>query len=157
MDKTVNNPILRMDLPTGTVLIECFPDIAPNHVRQILELASKGHYDGTIFHRVIHNFMAQGGDGPKPLPQLTAEFNNYAHTEGVCSMARTNDPNSASDQFFICLADARFLDWNYTVWGKVIFGMSNVHAIEKGEPPAFPTPIVRMRPMILELGNFKTV
>ena len=153
----MNNPILRMDLPTGTVLIECFPDIAPNHVSQILDQASQGLYDGTIFHRVIPNFMAQGGSTGQKLPQLSAEFNNYPHTEGVCSMARTNDPNSASDQFFICFGEARFLDQNYTVWGKVIYGMNNVHAITKGEPPVFPTPIIKMRPMTLELGNFKTV
>lgn len=152
----MSNPILRMDLPAGTVLIECFPDIAPNHVAQILDQASKGLYDGTVFHRVIPGFMAQGGWTKQQLPQLKAEFNNYAHTEGVCSMARTNDPNSASDQFFICFNDARFLDNNYTVWGKVIYGMQHVHnGIEKGEPPQLPTPIVRMRPLTLELGNFK--
>jgi len=135
-----------MDLPSGMVLIECLPEIAPNHVAQILDIANKGMYDGMPFHRVIEGFMAQGGWTQKQLPQLQAEFNDHPHTEGVCSMARTNDPNSASDQFFICFGDCRFLDRNYTVWGKVIYGMKHVHGgISRGEPPADPTPIVSMR------------
>ena len=135
-----------MELPSGKVLIECFPNLAPNHVAQIIKNANDGLYDGTVFHRVIEGFMAQGGWTQKQLPQLTAEFNDYPHTEGVCSMARTNDPNSASDQFFICFGDCRFLDRNYTVWGKVIYGMQHVHTgIKRGEPPSDPTPIIRMR------------
>ena len=142
----MDNPVLRMDLPTGMVLIECFPGLTPNHVAQILDQANQGLYDGTVFHRVIEGFMAQGGWTQKPLPQLKAEFNAYPHTEGVCSMARTNDPDSASDQFFICFGNAQFLDYNYTVWGRVIYGMHHVHSgISRGEPPAEPTPIVRMR------------
>ena len=135
-----------MDLPAGMVLIECFPDIAPNHVAQILDIANQGLYDGTVFHRVIEGFMAQGGWTQRQLPQLQAEFNNFPHVQGVCSMARTNDPNSASDQFFICFADARFLDQQYTVWGRVMYGMQHVHnSISRGEPPMEPTPIIRMR------------
>lgn len=142
----MNNPVLKLDLDAGAVLIECFPDLAPNHVAQILQLANSGEYDGTVFHRVIAGFMAQGGWTQKQLPQLNAEFNSYPHTEGVCSMARTNDPNSASDQFFICFNDARFLDNQYTVWGKVMSGMQHVHnGINKGEPPAEATRILRMR------------
>ena len=142
----MNNPVLRMELPTGVVLIECFPNIAPKHVAQIIQLAESGYYDSTIFHRVIPGFMAQGGWTHKELPQLDAEFNDYPHTEGVCSMARTNDPNSASDQFFICFNDARFLDHNYSVWGKVIYGMDIVHnGIQKGEPPSEPTKIIQIR------------
>jgi peptidylprolyl isomerase len=141
-----NNPILSMTLLSGTVLIECFPDLAPNHVAQILDQANRGLYDGTIFHRVIEGFMAQGGWTHQQLPQLQAEFNSHPHIEGVCSMARTNDPNSASDQFFICFGDVRFLDNQYTVWGKVIYGMHHVHhGINKGEPPTEPTPILKMR------------
>ena len=149
-ENTVNKPIIKMDLPSGTVLIECYPDKAPKHVAQILSQAEQGMYDGTVFHRVIQGFMAQGGWTQKSLPQLEAEFNDVPHVEGICSMARTNDPNSASDQFFICFGDARFLDNNYTVWGKVIYGMNHVHnGISKGEPPAEPTPIIRMRPVDL--------
>lgn len=146
----MNNPIIKMDLPSGTVLIECYPDKAPKHVAQILSQVEEGMYDGTVFHRVIQGFMAQGGWTQKALPQLEAEFNDVPHLEGICSMARTNDPNSASDQFFICFGDARFLDKNYTVWGKVVYGMNHVHnGISKGEPPAEPTPIIRMRVMDL--------
>lgn len=142
------NPLLRMDLPSGMVLIECFPDKAPQHVDQILRLAGDGLYDGTVFHRVIDNFMAQGGWTQRDPPVLKAEFNDVPHLPGICSMARTNDPNSASDQFFICIADCRFLDGQYTVWGKVIYGMEHVYnGISRGEPPAEPTPIVRMRPV----------
>jgi len=142
----MSNPMLQLDLPNGTVMIECYPDKAPKHVAQILDLANSGHYDGTVFHRVIPNFMAQGGWGQKQLPQLQAEFNDVPHTEGICSMARTNDPHSASDQFFICFTACPWLDGQYTVWGKVTSGMEHVHnGITKGEPPAEPTPIVRMR------------
>jgi peptidylprolyl isomerase len=142
----MNNPVIRLDLPTGMVLIECFPDIAPNHVAQILDIANRGLYDNTVFHRVIEGFMAQGGWTHQSLPQLQAEFNDFPHVQGVCSMARTSDPNSASDQFFICFADARFLDRQYTVWGRVMYGMQHVHSgINKGEPPAEPTPILKMR------------
>lgn len=139
------NPILKLEMPTGTVFIECFPEIAPNHVAQILDFAEKGMYDGIPFHRVIEGFMAQGGWTQQALPQLLAEFNNYPHVEGTCSMARTNDPNSASDQFFICFGNAQFLDRQYTAWGKVIYGMEHIHAINRGEPPQDPTKIVRMR------------
>ena len=141
----MDNPILKVDLPTGIVLIECFPDLAPNHVKQILDQANRGLYDGIIFHRVIPGFMAQGGWTKLSLPQLQAEFNSYPHVEGTCSMARTNDPNSASDQFFICFGDCQFLDRNYTAWGKVIFGMSHIFQINAGEPPDDPTPIIKMR------------
>lgn len=144
------NPLLRMDLGNEDsqhmVLIECYPHLAPRHVAQILDLANTGQYDGTNFHRVIPNFMAQGGWTQKQLPQLEAEFNQHPHTEGVCSMARTNDPNSASDQFFICFNDCPWLNGQYTVWGKVIYGMDVVHSvIAKGEPPQEPTRIARMR------------
>jgi len=139
------NPILKMELAHGDVLIECYPDKAPNHVAQIIRQANSGLYDDTDFHRVIEGFMAQGGWTKQPLPQLQAEFNDVSHTEGICSMARTNDPNSASDQFFICFGNAQFLDRQYTVWGKVIYGMQHVHAITRGEPPQNPSKIVKMR------------
>ena len=140
-----NKPIIRMDLPAGMVLIECFPELAPKHVAQIMQAADDGKYDSTPFHRVIEGFMAQGGNTGAGLPQLMAEFNTYPHVEGTCSMARTPDPNSASDQFFICFTDCRFLDQQYTVWGRVIYGIEHVHAIQRGEPPNDPTKIIRMR------------
>ena len=134
---------------TGDVVIKLRPDLAPGHVARITELASEGFYDGVIFHRVIAGFMAQGGDptgtgmGGSDKPDLPAEFNAEPHVEGVCSMARAQNPNSANSQFFICLDDARFLDKQYTVWGQVISGMEHVHAIPKGEPPRAPGKIVK--------------
>lgn len=142
----MNNPILKLELPSGKILIECFVDKAPNHVKQILQLANDGKYDGTVFHRVIDNFMAQGGWTRTDPPTLKAEFNDLPHLPGICSMARTNDPDSASDQFFICIADCRFLDRQYTVWGNVIYGLQHVYnSINKGEPPSEPTVILKMR------------
>jgi peptidylprolyl isomerase len=134
---------------TGDVVIKLRPDLAPGHVARIAELAQEGFYDGVIFHRVIAGFMAQGGDptgtgmGGSDKPDLPAEFNAEPHVEGVCSMARAQNPNSANSQFFICLDDARFLDKQYTVWGQVISGMDHVHAIPKGEPPRAPGKIVK--------------
>ena len=131
------------------VVIALRPDLAPDHVARITELASEGFYDGVVFHRVIPGFMAQGGDptgtgmSGSDKPDLKQEFNDEPHVEGVCSMARTMDPNSANSQFFICLDDAKFLDRQYTVWGKVESGMDVVHAIPKGEPPANPGKIVK--------------
>jgi peptidylprolyl isomerase len=104
-----------------------------------------------VFHRVIPGFMAQGGDpsgtggGGSKRPNLKAEFSAAPHVRGVCSMARTNDPNSANSQFFICFDDARFLDRQYTVWGEVIGGMEHIDALPKGEPPRNPGKIVSMR------------
>ncbi|MBR3164694.1 MAG: peptidylprolyl isomerase, partial [Lachnospiraceae bacterium] len=111
-------------------------DLAPNHVKQITDLAKEGFYDGVVFHRVIPGFMAQGGDptgtgtsGSKK-PNLKQEFSKEPHVRGVCSMARTANPDSANSQFFICFDDARFLDNQYTVWGKVTEGMENVDKIK---------------------------
>lgn len=145
---------LTFTLDNGTgenadVVIKLRPDLAPLHVARITELAQEGFYDGVIFHRVISGFMAQGGDptgtgmGGSDKPDLPAEFNAEPHVEGVCSMARAQNPNSANSQFFICLADATFLDKQYTVWGQVISGMEHVHAIPKGEPPRAPGKIVK--------------
>jgi peptidylprolyl isomerase len=140
-----------MQLETGEVTIKLRPDLAPGHVQRIAELANEGFYDGVVFHRVIEGFMAQGGDptgrgtGGSKKPNLKAEFSAEPHVRGVCSMARTNDPNSANSQFFICFDDARFLDRQYTVWGKVISGMEHVDALPKGEPPRSPGKIVSMR------------
>ena len=142
---------LILELETGPVTIELRPDLAPGHVERIKELAREGFYDGVVFHRVIDGFMAQGGDptgtgasGSKK-PNLKAEFSREPHVRGVCSMARTNQPNSANSQFFICLDDATFLDGQYTVWGKVVDGMDAVDALPKGEPPRKPGKIVKAR------------
>jgi peptidylprolyl isomerase len=141
---------LTLELDTGTVKIKLRPDLAPNHVRRVSELANEGFYDGVPFHRVIDGLMAQGGDGGNrngtggsTKPNLKQEFSAEPHVRGVCSMARTNDPNSANSQFFICFDDARFLDNKYTVWGEVVEGMENVDALPKGEPPRNPGRIVR--------------
>lgn len=141
--------ILKLD--TGPVTIRLRPDLAPNHVARILELAGEGFYDGIVFHRVIDGFMAQAGcpdgrgTGGSSKADLKQEFSAHKHVRGVCSMARTNDPNSANSQFFICLDDATFLDRQYTVWGEVIEGMEHVDALPKGEPPRSPGKIVTMR------------
>jgi peptidylprolyl isomerase len=133
----------------GDVVIRLRPDLAPGHVERIASLASQGFYDGVKFHRVIPGFMAQGGDptgtgmGGSELPDLKAEFNAEPHVRGTCSMARTNQPNTANSQFFICFDDARFLDRQYTVWGQVESGMEYVDALPKGEPPREPGTIVK--------------
>jgi peptidylprolyl isomerase len=133
----------------GDVVIKLRPDLAPGHVQRITELAESGFYDGVPFHRVIPGFMAQGGDptgrgtGGSDKPDLKAEFSSEPHVRGTCSMARTNNPNSANSQFFICFDDARFLDNQYTVWGQVESGMENVDALPKGEPPREPGKIVK--------------
>lgn len=142
---------LIFDLDTGKVTIELLPELAPDHVARIKELAREGFYDGVVFHRVIDGFMAQGGDptgtgtGGSKKPDLKAEFSREPHVRGVCSMARTSNPNSANSQFFICFDDARFLDGQYTVWGRVIDGMEAVDALPKGEPPRNPGKIVTAR------------
>jgi len=140
---------LTLELDTGTVTIKLRSDLAPNHVQRIGELANEGYYNGVPFHRVIPGFMAQGGDGKNfngtggsSKPNLKQEFSAEPHVRGVCSMARTSDPNSANSQFFICFDDARFLDKQYTVWGEVSAGMDAIDALPKGEPPREPGKIV---------------
>ena len=133
----------------GDVVIKLRPDLAPNHVQRITDLANQGFYDGVAFHRVIPGFMAQGGDptgtgtSGSDLPNLKAEFSGEPHVRGVCSMARTSDPDSANSQFFIVFDDASFLDRQYTVWGEVESGMEHVDALPKGEPPREPGKIVK--------------
>ncbi|MEL6363908.1 MAG: peptidylprolyl isomerase [Pseudomonadota bacterium] len=148
MTDTENRLVLTLE--TGEVVIETYPDKAPKHVAQITALAEDGFYDGLTFHRVIEGFMAQGGcpDGTGmggAGSNIPAEFNDVSHQRGVCSMARSQNPNSASSQFFIVFDDASFLDGQYTVWGKVVSGMENVDAVARGEPPASPTKIVTFR------------
>ena len=141
---------LHLSLSTGgDVVIKLRPDLAPGHVERITELANSGFYDDVPFHRVIPGFMAQGGDPTgtgfhgSDLPNLQAEFSEEPHVRGTCSMARTQVPDSANSQFFICFDDARFLDRQYTVWGQVVSGMEHVDALPKGEPPREPGKIVK--------------
>jgi len=130
---------LYMDLSYGRVVIQLRPDVAPKTVARIKELARQGFYDGTPFHRVIANFMAQGGD-PKGTgtggsgKRLEAEFSALKHVRGTVSMARASDVNSADSQFFICFAPAPYLDGQYTIFGQVIQGMEFVDRIKKGDP-----------------------
>lgn len=141
---------LLIELKDGTVTIQLRPDWAPKHVARIKQLAREGFYDGIIFHRVIEGFMAQTGDpsgtgmsgsGTK----LKAEFNKAPHDRGVCSMARAASVDSADSQFFICLANANFLDGQYTAWGTVIDGMPHVDKIARGEPPANPDKMISVK------------
>lgn len=140
---------LTFTLGSGDVVIKLRPDLAPGHVERITELAKEGFYDGVVFHRVIPGFMAQGGDptgtgmGGSDKPDLKAEFNAEPHVRGTCSMARTQVPDSANSQFFICFDDAHFLDGQYTVWGQVESGMEHIDALPTGEPPASPGKIVK--------------
>ena len=140
-----------LKLKDGDVKIELFEDVAPNHVKRIKQLAEEGKYDGVVFHRVIDGFMAQTGDvkfgnstsdefnlrragmGGSDLPDLKEEFSSLPHERGTLSMARSQDPNSANSQFFICFKEAPFLDRQYTVFGKVIEGMDIVDKIKRGD------------------------
>ncbi|TYR35232.1 peptidylprolyl isomerase [Mesorhizobium microcysteis] len=140
-----------METTKGKVVIELLPDLAPNHVARIKELAREKFYDGIVFHRVIDGFMAQTGDptgtgmGGSDKPDLKAEFSNMSHIRGTCSMARSQNPNSANSQFFICFDDAPWLNKQYSVWGQVIEGMDAIDQIKKGEPVRDPDSIVTMR------------
>jgi peptidylprolyl isomerase len=142
---------LNMDLAKGRVVIELLPKLAPGHVARIKELVREGFYDGVVFHRVIEGFMAQGGDptgngmGGSKKPDLKAEFSKEPHVRGICSMARSGNPNSANSQFFICFGDATFLVNQYTVWGRVTSGMELVDGLKRGEPVSNPDKIVKMQ------------
>ncbi len=140
-----------LQLKDGSVKIELYPDVAPNHVERIKTLANNGDYDNVVFHRVIDGFMAQTGDvkfgnssnenynlsragmGGSSMPDINQEFNKLPHERGTLSMARSSDPNSANSQFFICFKAAPFLDGQYTVFGKVIEGMEFVDNIKRGD------------------------
>lgn len=128
-----------LDLDYGRVVVELFPNLAPNHVRRIKKLSRDGFYDGVVFHRVIPGFMAQTGDptgtgtGGSDLPDLRSEFSDEPHIRGAVSMARATNPNSANSQFFIVTDDSRFLDSQYSVWGRVVKGMEYVDKIKKGD------------------------
>ena len=125
----------------GEIVLRFFPDVAPGHVKNFVKLSKDGFYNGTTFHRVIPGFMIQGGDPNSKNPdrashgmggpgyKVKAEFNSKPHTRGIVSMARSNDPDSAGSQFFVCVADANFLDWQYTVFGEVVSGMDVVDKV----------------------------
>lgn len=143
-DQYINNPeyMLNIDLSTGgRIVIQLYPNVAPNHVDRIKQLARAGFYDGVKFHRVIDGFMAQTGDptatgqGGSQLPDIKAEFNVTPHLRGTLSMARAESEDSANSQFFIMLQPRFSLDRRYTAFGRVISGMQYVDAIHKGEPP----------------------
>ena len=148
MADELNTLVLNLD-SGGDVVIRLRPDLAPGHVARIKELVGEGFYDGVVFHRVIPGFMAQGGDptgtgmGGSSKPDLKAEFSRAPHVRGTASMARSQNPNSANSQFFICFEDCGFLDGQYTVWGQVVEGMEHVDALPKGEPPHAPGRIVK--------------
>ena len=141
---------LILETTKGTVAIAMRPDLAPTHVARIKELVDEGFYDGVAFHRVIDGFMAQtgcphgtgtGGSGKK----LKAEFSKEKHVRGTVSMARAQSPDSGDSQFFICFAESKWLDRQYTVWGQVTEGMENIDKIKRGEPVADPDRIVSAR------------
>ncbi len=160
---TAEENIMILKLKDGDLKIELFEDIAPNHVKRIKQLAEEGKYDGVVFHRVIEGFMAQTGDvkfgnsastdfdlrragtGGSKLPDLKEEFSDLPHERGTLSMARSQDPNSANSQFFICFKEASFLDRQYTVFGKVIEGMEFVDKIKRGEPASDPDKIISLK------------
>ena len=160
--KTPKEPSLHLNLKHGKVICRLFSDIAPNHVKRIIELVEDKSYDNVVFHRVIEGFMAQTGDvefgnssndsfnlsragtGGSKLPDIEAEFSSENHGRGAVSMARAQNPNSANSQFFICFNDCSFLDGQYTVWAQVTEGMEYVDNITRGEPPADPDKIIKM-------------
>lgn len=160
--KDPENTIL-METTKGKVVIALFPDLAPGHVARIKELSREGAYDGVVFHRVIEDFMAQTGDvqygkqggdsfnpgragmGGSDKPDLKAEFSATPHVRGTCSMARSQNPNSANSQFFVCFTDAPWLNKQYSVWGQVIEGMDVIDQIKKGEPVRDPDSIISMK------------
>ncbi|MCB1508968.1 MAG: peptidylprolyl isomerase [Hyphomicrobiaceae bacterium] len=150
MSEDLENTIVA-ETTKGTVKIRLRPDLAPNHVERIKELARSGFYDGTPFHRVIDGFMAQGGDptgtgtGGSKLPDIKAEFSKEKHVRGTCSMARSMNPNSANSQFFICFDEAPWLNGQYSIWGEVIEGMEAVDAFARGEPVRSPDKITSMK------------
>ena len=159
--KDPENTIL-MELKGGTVTIQLLPDVAPQHVARMKELARAGHYDNVAFHRVIEGFMAQTGDvqhgdmedgfnlrmagtGGSDLPDVPAEFSKIPHARGSIGAARSANPNSANSQFFINFKDNDFLNGQYTVYGQVIEGMDHVDAIARGEPPTEPDRMISVK------------
>lgn len=161
MSKTGTQPRATITVTTkgeavGDIEVVLFPEVAPNHVANFMKLARDKFYDGTTFHRVIPGFMIQGGDPNTKSPdrathglggpghRIKAEFNSRPHKRGTLSMARANDPDSAGSQFFICVADSNFLDWNYTVFGEVASGMEVADKIVDARRDSRDNPLERM-------------
>lgn len=142
---------LYLETKYGRVVIKLRPDLAPKHVDRIKKLTREGFFDGLKFHRVIAGFMAQTGDprgngtGGSSYPDVPAEFNHMPFVRGTVGAARSGHPDSANSQFFICFADAQFLNRQYTAWGEVVEGMEFIDKIKRGEPPSSPDRIVSMR------------
>jgi cyclophilin family peptidyl-prolyl cis-trans isomerase len=151
-----------IELKDGRVVIELLADVAPKHAERMKTLARAGAYDNVVFHRVIEGFMAQTGDvangntekdfnlrragtGGSDLPDLPAEFSKLPHDRGTVGAARSSNPHSANSQFFINFSDNSFLNGQYTVYGRVIEGMTHVDKIARGEPPASPDRILSMK------------
>ena len=162
--KTIQTATAVIHTRLGDITLRFFPDVAPNHVDNFITLAKKGFYNGTTFHRVIPGFMIQGGDPNSKNPdkskhgtggpgyQIKAEFNDKPHKRGTLSMARSQHPDSAGSQFFICVADAKFLDGKYTVFGEVVSGMETVDAIVSQKRDARDNPLERIE-MTVEIKN----
>jgi peptidylprolyl isomerase len=141
-----------IDTTKGRIIIQLRPDLAPKHAERIKQLARDGYYDNVPFHRVIDGFMAQTGDGKNfdgtggsKYPNLAAEFTSTPFKRGTVGMARSSDPNSANSQFFICFADAPFLNNKYTVVGDVVQGMDNVDRMRRGEPVQNPDKMIKVQ------------
>lgn len=168
---SAENPQYRISVtrggePLGDIIIEMFPDVAPKHVHNFDSLVSIGFYNGTAFHRVIPGFMIQGGDpnsrsGPRETwgygdpsqTRVPAEFSDLKHVRGTLSAARTTDPNSATSQFFICVANASWLDGQYSIYGQVVEGMSVVDAIVASPRDAGDNPIEKVGMSIVKLTS----
>ena len=149
LDFAKNKYQLELDTSMGKITLDMLPEVAPGHCKNLLALAQIGYYDGLIFHRVIKGFMIQGGcplgsGTGGPGYTINAEFNATSHEPGVLSMARTNDPNSAGSQFFICHGDPRFLDRQYTAFGKLIKGDDVLEKIATTEVGAQDRPVKKI-------------
>ena len=163
--KKMQNTEAIIETKLGNITVRFFPDAAPNHVKNFIDLAKKGFYDGTIFHRVIPGFMIQGGDpntkGPDrstygmggPGHTLRAEFNSMPFKHGTLGMARSSDPDSAGSQFFITVADARFLDHQYTVFGEVVSGMDVADKVVNLPRDASDDPLERVEMKVKIIEN----
>jgi len=155
-DQTATIHIQVKGEPWGDIQLKFFPDVAPNHVQNMVKLVKDKFYDGTTFHRVIPGFMIQGGDPNSKDPdrsrhgmggpghRVNAEFSQRPHKRGTLSMARSQDPNSAGSQFFICVADSSFLDGQYTVFGEVVCGMETVDRIVNAQRDGNDNPLERI-------------
>ena len=172
MSETSQNPQATLTVTSkgekwGEIVLRFFPDVAPNHGKNFTMLAGDGFYNGTTFHRVIPGFMIQGGDPNSknadrsmhgmggPGSRVKAEFNSKPHKRGTVSMARSNDADSAGSQFFICVADSNFLDWQYTVFGEVVSGMEVVDKVVNSKRDGRDNPLERVEMTVTVTGDVK--